>query len=147
MKNEREELLKNLIEKFIKSAHNMHSNQSFPFGDFMLGRQQIMILFFIYENKGLVSVKAIAKNLNVTPGAITQFVDGLVGKKLVIREENARDRRSTNIKLAPLTEKKFNSFKKRYLTNASRFFTGLSDEELSQFVKLLSKIKTLNPKI
>jgi DNA-binding MarR family transcriptional regulator len=142
----RGELLKNLIEKFLKAAHNMHSNQNFPFGDFMLGRQQVMILFFIYENKGLASVKAIAKKLNVTPGAITQFVDGLVEKKLVIREENSRDRRSINIILAPDVEEKFNSFRQTYLTNASRSFTGLSDMELVEFIKLLEKIEFINPK-
>ena len=146
MNMNRQELLKNLIEKFTKTAHNMHSNQSFPFGDFMLGRQQAMILFYIYENKGLSSVKAIAKKLNVTPGAITQFVDGLVEKKLVIREENSKDRRSINIILAPETEEKFNSFRQTYLINASQSFTGLSDDELTQFIKLLEKMKFINPK-
>ena len=146
MSKARQELLKNLIEKFTKTAHNMHSNQSFPFGDFMLGRQQVMIMFYIYENKELSSVKAIAKKLNVTPGAVTQFVDGLVEKKLVIREENSSDRRSINIILAPETEEKFNNFRETYLINASRSFIGLSDAELTEFVKLLEKIKFINPK-
>ncbi len=141
MNKDRQELLKNLIEKFTQTMHSMHNGQSFPFGDFMLRKQQITILFFIYENKGIVSVKAIAKCLHVTSGAVTQFVDGLVEKKLVQREENLTDRRSINIKLTPATQKKFNSFKENYLINASKSFVGLSNEELKQFVKLLEKIK------
>lgn len=142
MNKDRQELLKKLTEKLAQTVHSMNAGQSFPFGNFMLRKQQIMILFFIYENKGTVSVKSIAKCLHVTSGAITQFVDGLVEKKLVQREENLADRRSINIKLTPATHKKFNSFKENYLINASEFFVGLSDEELSQFIKLLEKIKS-----
>ncbi len=143
MNSERQELLKVLIEKFSSTAHNMHSSQCFPFGDFLLRKQQIMILFFIFENKGLASVKAIAKYLGVTSGAITQFVDGLVEKKLVEREENVKDRRGVNIKLTAATKRKFNTFKKDYISSASHAFTALSDEELILFISLLNKIKTL----
>ena len=139
--NYRHELLNELIESFIRAARGMHTGQGVPFGKFMLGRQQIMILFFIYENKGLASLKEIAKCLSVTPGAVTQFVDGLVEKKLVERKENINDRRVINVKLSLKTEKEFKLFRKKYLISVSHAFTDFNDEELKQFIKLLSKIK------
>lgn len=141
MAGNRQELLKNLIAKFTQAIRDMHQGQSFPFGDFMLGKQQIMILFFIDEQKGATAVKELAKFLQVTPGAVTQFVDGLVEKKLVKREENLNDRRSIDIKLTETTKKQFNDFKKNYLANAGKSFSGFSDQELEQFIGLVKKIK------
>lgn len=141
MNDNRQELLKDLIEKFTQTTHSMHSGHNFPFGKYMLGRQQLMILFFVFEKKGLASVKDLAKVLKVTSGAVTQFIDALVEKKLVMREENPSDRRVVNIKLTALTEKQFNEFKKEYLITAGKVFKNLSDNEIKQFIKLLSKIK------
>ena len=140
----RQELLETLMDKLTKAIQNMHTGQTFPFGNFMLGKQQIMILFFIFENKGEASVKEIAKFLNVTSGAVTQFVDGLVEKKMVIREENPTDRRSINIKLTEDTKQKFNDFKKMYIKVASLAFREFEDKELEQFIKLLEKVKKAN---
>ncbi len=139
--NNRQEILQSLIEKLTRATHCMHTEHGFPFGSFMLRKQQIMILFFIYEKKEAASVKEIANFLHVTSGAVTQFVDGLVDKKLVKREENLLDRRSINIKLTEDTKNKFNDFRKNYLNNASQAFSSLSDEELSQFLELVKKIK------
>lgn len=144
MQNNRQELLQDVIEKFTQVVHGMHANQSFPFGDCLLGRQQLMILFFVFEKKGSASVKELAKFLRVTPGAVTQFIDALVDKKLVKREENLNDRRSINIKLTNYAEKEFNTFKKKYFINAGKAFISLNDKELKQFTKLLDKIKPLS---
>ena len=141
MKNNRQELLQNLIEKMARTIHDMNTINDFPFGDCMLKKQQIMILFFVYENKGVSSVKEIAKFLHVTSGAVTQFVDCLVEKKIVKREENKEDRRSINIKLTTSTESQFNSFRKKYIDTASKAFNHFSDHELQQFIELVEKIK------
>jgi DNA-binding MarR family transcriptional regulator len=137
----RQKLLEELIENFTQVARSMHDNHNFPFGKYMLGRQQMMILFFIFEKKGSAPVKEMAKFLRVTPGAVTQFIDALVEKKLVRREENASDRRSINIKLTASSEKQFSDFRKKYFISAGRAFENLNDKELEQFTKLLSKIK------
>ncbi len=141
MNDNRQELLIDLIEKLTKVTHAMHSGNNFPFGKYMLGRQQLMILFFVFEKKGLASVKELAKSLKVTSGAVTQLVDALVKKKLVQREKSPDDLRVVNVKLTETTKKQFNEFKSAYLTNAGRFFQGLSDSEIKQFIKLLGKIK------
>jgi DNA-binding MarR family transcriptional regulator len=141
MKNKRQELLKDLIEKLTSAIHAMHKEQCFSFGGSVLGKPQAMILFFIYENKGVASVKEIAKFLHVTSGAVTQFTNGLVEKKLVKREENVIDRRSVNIMLTVKAKKDFNTFKQQYIESASKSFAEFNDQELEQFTKLIEKIK------
>jgi len=137
----RNELVQNLIENLTETMHGLHASQNFPLGKFIIGKQQIMILLFVYRKNGAVSVKEIAEFLHVTPGAITQFIDGLVKKKLVEREQNLNDRRVINIKLSQATQKQFNQFKKDYLKSASQAFGNLSDQEIKQFIKLIKKIK------
>lgn len=145
MINKRQELLQDLLEKLTRAIHNMNTVRDFPFGDWLLRRQQIMILFFVYENKGESSVKDIAKFLHVTSGAVTQFIDGLVEQGIVKRQENLSDRRSINIKLTAGTKKKFNDFRRKYLASASGSFNSLSDKELAQFIALAGKIKAPTP--
>ena len=141
MINNRKELLKTLIEKLISTIHDMNMGQSFPLGDCLLNKQQIMIIFFIYKNKSEASVKEIAEFLHVTSGAVTQLVDYLVENRIVKREENSLDRRSVNIRLTASTEKKFNNFRKKYLESVSKSFNSLNDKELAQFITLVEKIK------
>lgn len=141
MINNRAALLEILIEHITQAISCMHTGNSFPFGDFMLRKQQVMILIFIFEKKDVASVKDIAKFLHVTPGAVTQFVDGLVSKKLVSREKNIDDGRIINIKLTATAEKKFNKFKLAYLETASKSFSKLSDRELKEFIKIIKKIQ------
>lgn len=141
MFNDRQELLQELIAKLIQAIKDIHSHQTFPFGDFLLNRQQVMILFFIAEKKEGAIVKDLAKFLRVTPGAITQFIDVLVTYKLVRREESASDRRLTRIKLSNPAKKKFEQFRTDYFISTSRAFKDFQTTELQQFIKLLEKIK------
>lgn len=141
MNDKRQELLQILIKNSTQVFHDMNREQEFPFGNMILRRQQMMIMFFLSEKKGIAPVKEIAEFLQVTPGAVTQFVDGLVIKKLVEREGSKTDRRSINIKLTRTTKAKFDDFKKNYLTSVSRAFNGLSVKELEQFIKLVGKMK------
>jgi DNA-binding MarR family transcriptional regulator len=86
-----------------------------------------------------VSVKELAEVLSVTSGAVTQFVDALVEKGLVRREEDHDDRRLLRIKLTEYAHNNFKEFKKDYFESVSRVFDSLSDEEIQQLTGLLMK--------
>ncbi len=140
----RQKILKELIEKLHYALKEMHAGQSFPFGEYLLNQQQVIILFFVAKNNGEASLKELVKLMRVTAGAVTQFVDALVEKKLLIREEGVRDRRSINIKLTEEAKKHFKHFKDNYFSAVSQVFEDFSAEELVQFGYLISKIKKPN---
>jgi len=144
MENKRHKILQELITKLTKVIHSTHKEQCFSFDGIALRRQEMVILFFIYEKKGAASVKEIAKFINVTSGAVTQFIDGLVEKKLVKRETDLIDRRQVNIKLMPNVKNDFVNFKKKFIESFSQSFSGLSDVELQQLIRLLTKVKIAN---
>lgn len=140
IKNRKTALL-HLIEKFQQALKEMHSGQSLPFGEYLLSHQQVAILFCVGEKENGAPIKELTKLMHVTPGAVTQFVDVLVKKRLVVREVSISDRRLINIKLTPLAKKQFTKFKKKYLSTVSIYFQGFSLEELEQFSSYLEKIK------
>jgi DNA-binding MarR family transcriptional regulator len=139
MNKSREELLQNLIEKIRCVIRGMHVGH--PFGELTLGKPQIGILFSLARDKNGLSVKELAEKLNVTSGAITQFIDGLVEKKLVNREEDSKDRRIMKILLTKNAEDKFKDFKKNYFKSVSPLFDNLKDAEITQLITLLNKIE------
>lgn len=144
MKDERQKLLQALIQKLTEVFHYTRKDHCFSFDGLALRRQEMMILFFLNEKQGQASVKEIAKFLNVTSGAVTQFTDGLVDKKLVERRVDLIDRRQVNIKLMPNVKNDFSSFKNKYLESISESFSILSDDELRQLISLLGKVSSTN---
>lgn len=141
MVDNRQKLLRNLIENFSQIFRDMHKDQKFPFGDLFLTRQQMMVMFFINEKERAVSAKEISEFLQVTPGAITQFIDGLVKNELVERAGSDIDKRSINIRLTEATKKKFDYLKKDFIEKITQAFNGLDNEELNRFVELTEKVK------
>jgi len=141
MDKKREELVQSLIEKMVNVMKSMHAHHHFPFGEDKLSRPQVMILFFIARKKEGVSTKELASFLNVTSGAITQFIDALAEKRLVSRMEDLQDRRILRIKLTQKAKAKFIAFKKKYYKSVSPAFSALSQDEIEQFIVLLNKIK------
>lgn len=141
MDRNREKCLESLMGKLSQIMKSMQAVSDFPFGDFYLSRSQFMILFFIAPRKNGATVKDLAKFIGVTPGAVTQLIDILVDKNLVVREGDRQDRRIISIRLTSGAKKQFQRFKKEYFKNISCAFDGLSTAELGQFIEFVEKIK------
>ena len=136
----RQELIHVLIEHIHRVIRGMAAGGGFPFGNVELSRPHVGILFCVARNKDGCSVKDLAAALNVTSGAISQFVDGLIEKGLVLREEDSSDRRSFRIKLTRSARNRFEAFKKTYFQSITPMFDELADKDLTQFIELLKKI-------
>ncbi len=139
MNKTREELLRALMEKMRFVMRGMYAGQGLRFGEFMVGPPQVGILFRIASKPEGVSVKELAEERGVTPGAVSQFIDSLVEKGLVKREEDRNDRRLLRIQLTEYANDNFKEFKKDYFTSVSRVFDSLSDDEIIQLTRLLMK--------
>lgn len=140
METAREELLKSVIEKMGSIMRGMFVANEFPFGESKVSGQQIRILFYLWRKQEGVSVKELAEFLNVTSGAVTQFIDLLVEKNLVRREEDPNDRRLLRMKLTGRAKNDFADFRKKYFARVSRAFDLLGDEEIVRLIALLDKI-------
>ncbi len=139
----REEAIQSAIKR-MGSVMRGVIGQGFLFGDFTLSKAQVGILFLVAEKKEGAPVKRLVEMLGVTPGAVTQFVDALVEKGLVSREEDPDDRRILRIRLTALAESNFERFRKDYFRSLGLLFGPLNDGEIKQLAGLLGKIKVPN---
>ncbi|MGD0354007.1 MAG: MarR family transcriptional regulator [Dehalococcoidia bacterium] len=140
MKVGREKLLTAVVEKMGSIVRGMFTANQFPIGETKVGGQQVRILFYLARKHDGVSVKELAEKLNVTSGAVSQFMDVLVEKNLVKREEDLNDRRLLRMRLTKQAKSKFADFKRYYFATVSRTFDSLSDEEIVTLLELLNKI-------
>ncbi len=138
----RKELVQATIEKLRGVIKSMHAGLKFPLAELTLSPPQIRIFFLISKSQAGISVKELAEKIKVTPGAITQFVDTLVEKGLVRREEDPHDRRSLRIKLTPAGERKVHRFEQDYFEAACRIFAVLSDSEIEQLLGILTRLES-----
>jgi DNA-binding MarR family transcriptional regulator len=139
MSKSREELLRALMERLGTVMRGMHGGQGFKCGGFAVGMPHVRILFRLANKPEGVSVKEMAEAMAVTSGAVTQFIDSLVEKGLVRREEDRDDRRLLRIKLTEYANDNIMEFKKDYFASVSRVFNSLSDDEVLQLTGLLMK--------
>lgn len=140
MDKTREDLMQTLIQRMMSIMRHLH-HDSIP-SEPPLSPPQVHLLFSIASKQEGISVKELAERTSVTPGAITQFVDGLVEMGLVMREGDPNDRRIVRLKLTELAKSQFEHFRKDYLTSASRVFDVLSNDEIKQLITLFDKINT-----
>lgn len=85
-------------------------------------------------------MKELAEHLCVTSGAVTQFIDDLVEKKLLIREQDPKDRRSVRVRLSEDNREAFGEFKDHYIQSILPRFDKLTMEEMNTLLQLLEKI-------
>src|SRR5229473_1890287 len=102
MNKTRTQLLEQVLNHLGYISRSISAPHGFSFGDLVLTKPQITIFFFVGHHRDGVSVKDIAKFLNVTKGAVTQFIDTLVEKNLVIGGCNAS--RLPSLQKADLTK-------------------------------------------
>jgi DNA-binding MarR family transcriptional regulator len=140
--NIRKELLQSLGEKIASVMGRVRKGQGFKFSEFTLRPPQVRILFLISRHNEGVAAKDLAEMLGVTPGAVTQLVDGLVDLGLVRREDDVKDRRILRIKLTEFARSKLEEFQKGYLASVSQVFDILNDAEIKELVRLLDKVTT-----
>jgi DNA-binding MarR family transcriptional regulator len=87
-----------------------------------------------------VSTKELAAQLDISSSAATQLVDGLVENGNLKRSDNPADRRSQYIELSGAAKKHMKLMRKLYLKRLSELFSGLSDAELEQYLRLSTKV-------
>lgn len=139
------------LERVFRSISFHHSKKflcnqqedSFLFEDLNLSRRQLVILMQIGANSNSITSKEIAESSNVSAGAVSQMLDPLLEKGLIIKEESKEDRRISFLKLTNRAEDLIESFRSSYLASLTPMFKNLNNKEVIDLIKLLNKISDL----
>ncbi len=145
---QRSELLQAIYDNWGPLKRSMHSYFSAHFGELHLSPAQLEVVKTIHSEQPL-SHKALAKKLQLTPGAITQLLEGLEEAGLIVRTTDPADRRVVLLSLTPLGEDKIEAFKQLGKQLLRDVFTKLEDEELAVYLqtqrKLIERLEAEQP--
>lgn len=105
-------------------------------------RTQLEILALLDQHKTLTTSEA-SKILSLTPGAVTQTIETLVKKNLVLRELNPDDRRITDLSLSGEGQALARSFHEKRRAKIRALLNELTDEEAELLLTLTNKLAAL----
>lgn len=130
-----------VLESIVVWSRNLRQTRSSPFGDIRLTPSQIDTLFFLSHAVGPVTPSSIACALAVTPGAITQLVDGLRREGLVVTRAHPEDARSRVIALTEAAAFQVAVFEREMTESLAPNFVSLTDGDLAELAELLSRTR------
>ncbi len=136
MKRDRPEDLENTIREILRMNYYLESRAIAKLG---ITVGQCHLLFLIKENDSL-TMGELAAAIGVTTGAATGFISRLLGRKLVTRYHDARDRRRVIVKLTAYGEKVRAKILKTKRQRLGGVLAVISREEQQKFLGILGKI-------
>ncbi len=128
------------MESFGNFKHALHQSLAPLCKQYDISVQQLHILRLINRHADGMTTTQLADMAQITPGAISQFVDQLADKGFIRRALDTTDRRVTIISIAPEAADRMSVLQTAQRELLENLFSCLSDEELSIFITLLKKV-------
>jgi MarR family transcriptional regulator, organic hydroperoxide resistance regulator len=135
----RRKQVEEILESIYAIRHKLAAEMHFYFDKVYVTHSQWLVLHIAKKRKN-ISMKDLAKLLDITSSAATQIVDGLVNKELLVRKSNPDDRRALELELSEKAKEHFESLKNKSLKTMESFFDVLDNDELSKYLELNKKI-------
>lgn len=132
-------LLGAVLESVVSWSRLLGSNRSAPFRGVQLSRSQLEALFLIAHRPAPMSPGLLARELKLTPGAVTQLLDGLRRAGLVDQQQHPTDARCRVLSLTADAGRQVAEFEQGMLTALAGEFSDLDDTELATLAELLAR--------
>ncbi len=137
--NKREELTQQLTETMQAMKRGMHAYQQAHAQDYPLSHAQAELLFTIRHSQP-VSAKELATKLNMTAGAISQFVESIEQQGFLERHTSQEDRRVQYLQLSTEGEALIHRFEQHRTHMMQTVIRDLTDEELEVWLRVQQKM-------
>lgn len=130
-----------VLEAVVGLSRALASPRTTPFGDAVLTRTQLEILFVLAHADEPVTPGRLASTLRVTPGAITQTMDQLRELALVEQSASDIDGRVRVWRLTVAAAVQVAAFESAAVVRVAPWFAGLSGADLDMLAELLSRVE------
>lgn len=101
--------------------------------------EQFMLIDLLW-NEGDMSQQQLADLMHKDKNSVTTLVDAIERKGLVVRRQNANDRRSNTVTLTEKAKEIKQESKRKGISILDRMLEGISEEELRAFLDTLRKL-------
>ncbi len=135
-------ILSKQVGVYLNFAHNKFKQfvtLTFQKHGFNLTPEQFLLMDALWDN-GTMSQQQIADNILKDKNSIVKLVDGLEKKNLVKRVADKQDRRQNLIELTPYAIEIKTNVTKAAIEAVTLITEDISDAELQQFIKVLTKM-------
>lgn len=130
-----------VLESIVTLSRALATPRSTPFGEVLLTRTQLEILFLLAHDHDPVTPGRLAATLKVTPGAITQSMDQLREHGLVEQSTSDVDGRVRVWRLTGSAAAQVSAFETDMVARSEPWFHSLSEDELGHLAGLLSRVR------
>jgi DNA-binding MarR family transcriptional regulator len=117
----------------------MHACLQRTFDELGVAPSQLQLLHLIKQQQP-VSLKVLAADMRLTPGAITQLVESLVQAGYITRTEGVEDRRITVVELTTAGAEVCTQLERKKKSLLSQVLVDLDDSELELYLRVQRKM-------
>jgi MarR family multiple antibiotic resistance transcriptional regulator len=135
----RAELVQDLFESMSAMKRSIACRWQQADQEYPVSRGQIDLLFMIQHTQP-VSFKQLAAQLYVTPGAVSQLVEGLEQYKLIKRQSDPKDRRIQCLEISPEGKQLIERIENQRQRIMESVMAGLTDHELAVWLRIQKKL-------
>jgi DNA-binding MarR family transcriptional regulator len=135
----RDDVIEQIADNLHRIKREMQSHLLKTYDAIDLSPAQVELLKQI-RCKGPLSHKDLAAEARLTPGAVTQLLDGLDTAGCISRNQSPDDRRVSYIAISHVGEEKLDIAIKQYRTLLFSAFEVLSDDELATYEQAQRKL-------
>lgn len=135
----RNEILREVFGTMSLMKRMMHSHFSHAFEHSRISPSEVQLLTIIKARQPITPT-ALAEKMQLTPGAISQLLDGLYSSRCISRARSEADRRVNYLSITKTGQHKLaqvDKIREQMLTEA---FSTLSDDELRNYLLVQQKI-------
>ena len=137
----RDELLSLIYENMSATKRLMHSRMHALVGNCAISRSQMELLFTLrHLHKSRPTSKQLAAHMHMTPGAVSQLLDGLAEQGLVIRTADPADRRAQTLQVSETGLAAIRDIEKRRHELMHQVMQQLTTEELQVLLRVQEKL-------
>lgn len=137
---DRERAVGAVLAGVVALSRDIAAERRTPFAGADLTPTQLELLFVLAHSERAVTPGAAAVRLGITPGAVTQLVEGLRAAGLVESSPNPDDRRSRILHLTTAHRQSVAAFERSVVERLLPRFAPLGDAELRTLAELMARI-------
>ncbi|MGH7239389.1 MAG: MarR family winged helix-turn-helix transcriptional regulator, partial [Candidatus Saccharimonadales bacterium] len=136
-----QELINHLYQNMEATKRVMHGRMHVFAGECPISLSQMELLFTL-KHMQPTSPKQLGNEMKLTPGAISQLLEGLVERGLVERRHDPTDRRAQTISLSSSGKTQLSDIEKRRGKILQSVLQELTTEELEVLLRVQEKLST-----
>jgi DNA-binding MarR family transcriptional regulator len=135
----RQERVQNLLDSLSLLKRGMYAHLQATNKLMPIPRAQLELLAAVQQTQP-ISSKELARQLYLTPGAVSQLAESLEHQELISRKADPNDRRIQCLSTTRKGEKLLRDVDKRRRANIEAVLAGLTDEELEVWCRVQQKL-------